>query len=286
MIIVNKYANYSANSIGHVDVPFEDETATAIMAKYTKTISSANRTAFAHLIADLKAAGLGSNIYSMLIPFLSANVTEAFTDTWRDVDSNYDASIHVGIYNGKYGTYVVFNDVDTTKKAPYVDTSGLTESAATLVSLCYASSANAQGPVSCDRSLWTGKSYITGGYPDWNILPAFSNLEIGENIFITSRTSNAVATASIKGSFNGVITDYEFTQEQITAARTMPLGRHAVSVFGGNLMTNQFLCQSAQTTISILFNKAFSDSEMQAVYNALHSFSQAIYENDIVSLMS
>ena len=54
-----------------------DADATAIMARYSKTLSSAQQSAFNLFIVNLKSAGIYSKIKYLVLPILAANKTEA-----------------------------------------------------------------------------------------------------------------------------------------------------------------------------------------------------------------
>lgn len=289
MIIVNKHADYSANSIGRIEIPFEDETATAIMAKYTKQVSSSARTAFAHLIADIKTAGLENSIQCLLIPFLAGTAEEACKDSWRDVNSNYDAAVHLGFHVGKYGSYFVRSELTPSSPYPsgmYVDT-GLTTAPATIAALCFSKSANTQ-PLATASILWSSYSFITSGSSDINVLPVVSTKPVGRNIVIASASASKTGTATLKYMHDGVlVTDKQYSAAQITANKNISVNKMAVSCFAGQGLAygNGFVNCLGQTAISILFNKELTDSEFTAVNKALEDFSAVIYENDITTIM-
>lgn len=286
MIIVNRNADYSAVSIGHVDIPFEDSDASRLMAQYSKSISQANATAFAHLIADLKTAGLKDYIQCMQIPFLAANGAEAYKDSWRETNSTFNASTHLGFHLGKYGSYYVKEELAPSPRpsCPYV-TTGIEYGAVTLASLSYFKESGAD-PITTAGSLWNSRAYLTGGNPNYNIAPGI-NISTGKNIIITSISSGTTATAVPKIMHNGTASTKSYSASQIEAAASIDVIKMAVSCFDKGTMdpSSGFVSTHCQVAIAILFNKELSDIEKTALNTALDTFSTAIYENDITTIM-
>lgn len=79
MLIVIKGADFSANKIGSIVVPrsFLDPTTEAILANYTKNISTEIKYSFDDLIIALKANGIWSKIVFAYFPFLANSIPEA-----------------------------------------------------------------------------------------------------------------------------------------------------------------------------------------------------------------
>lgn len=287
MIIVNRNADYSAVSIGHVDIPFEDSDASRLMAQYSKSISETHATAFAHLIADIKAAGLKDYIQCMQIPFLAANGAEAYMDSWREENSTFNASRHLGFHLGKYGSYYVSEELAPAPRpsCPYVAT-GIASGAVTLASLSYLKEFEA-GPIATAGALWNSRAYLTGGNPQYNIAPSGINPTIGKNIIIASISSGTTATAIPKIMRNGTALTKSYSSSQIEAAATLVTDKMSVSCFNMGTLdpSSGFASLKCQVAIAILFNKELSDTEKTALNTALDAFSTAIYENDITTIM-
>ena len=286
MIIVNRNADYSAVSIGHVDIPFEDSDASRLMAQYSKPISQAHATAFAHLIADLKTAVLKDYIQCMQIPFLAANGAEAYMDSWREKDSTFNASTHLGFHLGKYGSYYVSEELAPSPRpsCPYVATD-IASGAVTLASLSYFKESGGD-PIATAGALWNSRGYLTGGSPNYNVTPGIT-IPTGKNITITSISSGTTATAVPKIMHNGTASTKSYSSSQVEAAVTLDTSKMSVSCFDkGTLdLSTGFVSLKCQVAIAILFNKELSDTEKTALNTALDAFSTAIYENDITTIM-
>lgn len=111
MIFINKYADYSANNIGKVDIPIIiDETAQTIMDAYSKTLTKDQQAAFSVLISGLKDSGIYDKIEYMYLPCLAGNVSEAFYDAKNDVSQDVSDTSKYGQYSlGQYGLYSVYD---------------------------------------------------------------------------------------------------------------------------------------------------------------------------------
>lgn len=100
MIFINKNADYSANSIGQIEIPIElDPTAVAIMQKYTKTLSSKKQIAFSQLITGMKESGIYDKIEFMFLPFLAGTVSEAFYEIINNVTQDLSDTSTYGQYS-------------------------------------------------------------------------------------------------------------------------------------------------------------------------------------------
>lgn len=111
MIFINSSADFSANNIGTVEIPIEsDETATAIMAAYSKTLTTSQQAAFNALIVGLKNAGIYSMIEYLYLPCLAGSVSEAFYDAKNATTQDLTDTTTYGQYSvNSYGLVSVYD---------------------------------------------------------------------------------------------------------------------------------------------------------------------------------
>lgn len=110
MIFINKFADFSENKIGNVEIPIDiDETASEIMQKYTKTLSSQQQVAFSQLIAGMKNAGIYQKVEFLFLPCLASSVTEAFYEVINNIVTDMSDASTYGQFsvdnNGLMSTY-------------------------------------------------------------------------------------------------------------------------------------------------------------------------------------
>lgn len=81
MIFKNDYADYSAVSIGIVDIPVElGETTKEVLAKYTKSLTNKQKGVFDAFVCKLVDNGLWDRIDRLYLPLLAGTPSEALYD--------------------------------------------------------------------------------------------------------------------------------------------------------------------------------------------------------------
>lgn len=81
MIFILKNADFSANNLGKIDLPFDlTDRHKAMLAQYSKNITFNQKMAFGAFINTLDNSGLMSKIKVLCMPILAANVGEAFVN--------------------------------------------------------------------------------------------------------------------------------------------------------------------------------------------------------------
>lgn len=78
MILILKGADFSANNIGQIEISrkFQEETI-AILSKYTKILTQEQNYAIDTFVVSLKSLGIYSKLYSIVLPILANDKTEA-----------------------------------------------------------------------------------------------------------------------------------------------------------------------------------------------------------------
>lgn len=153
MIIVLKGADFSANNIGHVDIPvdWQDETL-AILAKQSRyTTSDAQAIALNKFIYTLKAAGIYSKIGLFMPVFMGNSLNECAYDAISD-------------------TYFTWTNPGS------FDADAQTITGAGALATCYVTipSLNVGGNFHCHS--------MTGSYSYWGFNPNSNNLIIGNPV--------------------------------------------------------------------------------------------------------
>lgn len=116
MIFVNKYADYSANSIGKVIIVNLDDTTKEIIAKYSAELSNEKKVALNDFVVSLKNDGVWDKLTDLWLPCLAANPSEALYNVKQDiattaVDNAYVLDMGVGLKTASYtGTSIDIPD--------------------------------------------------------------------------------------------------------------------------------------------------------------------------------
>lgn len=112
-MIITLNADFSANNIGHIDLPVEPtERQKAILAKYNREFSQAQISAFVRFMNTLENNGILSKMNRFYLPILADSTSVAFMNLVSDaLDINYtpNDSWHIdedgGIYWDSTGTW-------------------------------------------------------------------------------------------------------------------------------------------------------------------------------------
>ena len=110
MIIQNKYADYSANNIGVLDLPVElSPLAVSIVEQYTSvSLTNTKKAAINNFLQTLQTEGIYSKINMLLIPLFASSVNEAYLDVINQDATMVKMSSSVDNYetsNITLGTY-------------------------------------------------------------------------------------------------------------------------------------------------------------------------------------
>lgn len=122
MIIVNKFADYSAVSIGNVEIQIEyrEETKT-LLAKYTKILSTNQKIAVDNFVGTLITAGLWDRFVNLYMPMLASSPSEALYNAVKNTehtvsqDNDYYSIGSFGLKTNKNGVNKSVVNVDTTE---------------------------------------------------------------------------------------------------------------------------------------------------------------------------
>lgn len=81
MIIVLKNAVFSANNIGHIDMPIEiDADIQSLLANYSKALSLEKQFAVQSFIKTLRSTGVMSKLHGLYLPILAGQLNESFVN--------------------------------------------------------------------------------------------------------------------------------------------------------------------------------------------------------------
>lgn len=122
MIIVNKFADYSAVSIGNVEIQIEyrEETKT-LLAKYTKILSTEQKIAVDNFVGTLITEGLWDSLVNLYMPMLASSPSEALYNAVKNTehtvsqDNDYYSIGSFGLKTNKNGLNKSVVSVDTTE---------------------------------------------------------------------------------------------------------------------------------------------------------------------------
>ena len=122
MIIVNKFADYSAVSIGNVEIQIEyREETKVLLAKYTKILSTEQKIALDNFVGTLITEGLWDSLVNLYMPMLASSPSEALYNAVKNTehtvsqDNDYYSIGSFGLKTNKNGLNKSVVAVETTE---------------------------------------------------------------------------------------------------------------------------------------------------------------------------
>ncbi len=270
MIYINYNGNYSNVAVGTVDVPvtFESETE-AILAKYSKTITTAEQIALNTLVLFLKNNSLYNKLSFFALPCFAGSIAEALTDVKNDAASTYNASTHTNISLKTYGIQVAnLGNTTPMPKIAFTDTA-----IKTIACLWYKESDGSSVTADigdfwyCGSNIYVKATEVLGST---NAFPTGMNIEIMGSSGTTYTASNIFRY--INGTSDTVTVDSSIEGNSITLDNYVRIG-------SGKWANSSSVCGwNTQTALLMVFNDSVDSSLATALNDAISAFEAVITE--------
>lgn len=271
MIIILKNADFSANNIGSVVIPWENKDATAMMNRFADGTKSKEREyAFALFITKLQEIGLYENISYIGVPSLANTIADAYRNLKTGVALDYNPTDYSRYKLEKYGTYTSANGNNGQIKASLSGLSEVTLAIGTIEKTSGVKYMLHMGNMDVSYRVCAGSKNI--------VRP--QTTQIGVNSFVTSASTPNITDANqFVCITNGVQTSPSLDGVETPVALGFNYGDTRFSGYPG--FANSSWHNTGLETLIIILNKALSVSEAMALDGAISGYTDYIYEGDI-----
>lgn len=282
MIIVLKDADFSANNIGQLELPYESEIANELVANLASGVYSQERlSAFGRFVDKLNDEGILEHVIWMSVPSMANTVVDSFTNL-IDGTIATDANVTGQIAKTKYGTYCNYDSLKDTSQ-PRITLYDTNPDFACIATGSIEKSMGVNDYILVTPNFSVGKYICTGS----GTLVSQTNAELrsaGIKSIIVATSDNEIYLNKMYTKINNVASTLSLSGST-TEGSSIDL--KSVRFEGDFNFASGVRCHNhGITTIVLRFDKVLSDSECTILTNALNDYQSSFYEDDIDSIIS